>query len=49
MKGVKSWKEHKHHQRIAEEKKFRSKKEKKEYRDSKRDYENYPSTNIGDK
>jgi len=49
MKGEKSFKQQKHEQRIAEEKKFRSKKEKKEYRDSKRDYENYPSTNIGDK
>ncbi len=35
MKGQKSFKQHKHEQRIAEEKKFREKKQKKENRGGK--------------
>ncbi len=46
MQGEKSWKEHKHHQRQAEEKKFRTKKENRVALEARRDYDNYPSANI---
>ncbi len=49
MKGEKSWKEHKHHQRQAEEKQYRTRKEKKVLLESRRDYANYPSANIVDR